>query len=149
MAGTFYDRWLGLRQTAEAEKQQARKVINPPDLEWVQTRQDARAALLISPENNFRTWGTTAMVAEIPVGWQTGEHSHGEEGMFIHRGRGCTILEGQRFDWEAGDCIWIPFGARHRHVNLGDEPVLTRKEPGARKRGRQPEAVETVAAKSG
>lgn len=124
MAHTFYDQWLDLTNKAQAEKRQARKAINPPEFEWVATRQDARAALLVSPENGFRTWGTTTMVAEIPVGWQTGEHSHGEEGMFIHRGKGCTFIDGQRFDWVAGDCLWIPYGARHRHLNLGDEPVL-------------------------
>jgi quercetin dioxygenase-like cupin family protein len=120
---TFYDQWLSLRAQADAEKRRARKAINPADLEWQQTRQDAGAALLISPENGFRTWGTTLMTAEIPAGWQTGEHSHGEECIFIHRGTGCTILDGQRFDWERGDCLWIPYGARHRHINLGDEPI--------------------------
>jgi mannose-6-phosphate isomerase-like protein (cupin superfamily) len=120
---SFYERWLQLRGQAEAEKRQARKAISPDELEWVTTRQDARAALLISPENGFRTWGTTLMVAEIPVGWQTGEHLHGEEAVFIHRGRGCSVIDGRRFDWEAGDCLWIPFGSRHQHFNLGAEPV--------------------------
>src|SRR5689334_14455578 len=112
MASNFYDSWLELTEKAQREQQAARKAISPQELDWLTTRQDARAALLISSENGFRTWGTTTMIAEIPVGWKTGAHSHGEEGIFIHHGHGCSIIDDERFDWTAGDCLWIPYGAR-------------------------------------
>ena len=123
MSQNFYDHWLELTARSQDEKKQARKVINPDDLQWVQTRQDARAALLVAPESGFRTWGTTTMVAEIPEGWQTGRHSHGEEAIYILEGTGCSVIDGQRFDWEAGACLKIPFGAMHQHFNLGSGPV--------------------------
>lgn len=119
----FYDRWLGLWDEAERERKAARGVIHLDELEWVETPQDAKVALTVSPETGFRTWGTSAMRAEIPVGWHTGAHSHGEEVIYIVEGSGCTVLGGRRYDWGTGSVIWIPFGAVHQHFNTGDVPV--------------------------
>ncbi len=76
----FYNTWLGFWEEAQGEKRKARKVIHEEELEWFRTPQDFRIALLCAPETGFRTWGTETMVAEIPVGWHTGKHVHGEEG---------------------------------------------------------------------
>ncbi len=120
----FYDEWLGLWGKNVEERARARKVLYPEELQWVKTRQDARAALLVAPENGFRTSGGVTMLAEIPEGWKTGRHSHGEEAMYIVRGRGFSIIDERRFNWEEGSCLKIPFGAVHQHFNAGDEPVL-------------------------
>jgi mannose-6-phosphate isomerase-like protein (cupin superfamily) len=120
---TFYDKWLTAWDETEAEKQAARKVIHEEELDWVQTQQDHRAALLIAPENGFRTMGSLTMVAEIPVGWHTGDHKHGEEAIFIVSGSGSSVVDGRRYDWGQGSVLAIPFGARHQHFNTGPEPV--------------------------
>ena len=61
---------------------------------FVIDRFGARAALLISPYNGFRTWGTTLMTAEIPVGWQTGETPTVPAGHLRVPRRGCpTVLQ--------------------------------------------------------
>jgi hypothetical protein len=31
-------------------------------------------------------------------------------------GKGYTIMEGKRFDWEAGDAVYVPPWCWHRHV---------------------------------
>ena len=119
----FYDRWLKFWDEAEAERAKARKVIHEEELEWVQTRQDKRVALLASPDNGFITQGGLTMLVEIPEGWKTGKHSHGEEVMFIIEGEGCTVIDGERFDWEKESTIFIPFGAVHQHFNTGSGTV--------------------------
>ncbi len=119
----YYDEWLALWDKNVEERKRARKVIQFEELEWVKTRQDAKSALAVAPETGFKTNGGVTMLAEIPVGWKTGKHAHGEEAMYIIKGKGCTFINGEQFDWEEGSCIRIPFGVPHQHFNTGDVPV--------------------------
>jgi quercetin dioxygenase-like cupin family protein len=112
-----------LWKKGEDEKKAARVAIYPEEQKWVTTDQDARAALLVAPENGFRTSGTVTMVAEIPPGYHTGRHSHGEEAIWILEGSGYSIVNDQRFNWEERSCVRIPFGAVHQHFNSGTNPV--------------------------
>lgn len=118
----FYDKWLRLWDDEQKERSKGRTYINEEDLEWVRTKQDYKAALLCSRENGFVTAGdvTTAI---IPKGWHTGKHSHGEEAMYIIQGKGFSDLDGERYDWEAGSCLFMPFGSIHQHFNAGDEEI--------------------------
>ena len=119
----FYDKWLKFWDEEEEQRAKAKKVIHEEELEWVRTRQDYRVALLAAQENGFYTQGGVTMLAEIPEGCKTGKHSHGEEVMFIVEGEGCTVLDGQRYDWEKGTTIFIPFGGVHQHYNTGKGTV--------------------------
>ncbi len=120
--GNFYDGWLGFWNAEEEERAKARKSIDEEDLEWVRTKQDYRAALLCSRENGFVTAGNV-MLGEIPEGWNTGQHSHGEEAIHIVEGEGFSVIDGKRYDWDSGSCLFVPFGAVHQHFNSGDQTV--------------------------
>lgn len=119
----FYDGWLDLWKKSTQERKKAKKVIYPEELKWVKTRQDYKVALLVSPETGFKTIGAVTMLGEIPEGWKTGKHSHGEEAMYILKGKGFSIVNEKRYDWEEGACLRIPFGAVHQHFNQGTTPV--------------------------
>ena len=119
----FYEQWLELWDRGAEERRTSRKAIYPEELQWVKTRQDYRAALLVAPETGFKTLGGVTMLAEIPVSWKTGRHNHGEEAIHILKGKGFTVMNDRRFDWEEGACIRIPFGSIHQHFNDGDTPV--------------------------
>ncbi|MDP2728392.1 MAG: cupin domain-containing protein, partial [Dehalococcoidia bacterium] len=120
--GTFYDKWLRYWEEEQEERARARKIIHEEDLEWVRTKQDYRAALLCSKENGFVTAGNV-LLGEIPKGWHSGSHSHGEEAIFIVDGEGFSVIDGYRYDWDAGSCLFIPFGAIHQHFNSGEKTV--------------------------
>ncbi|MQA87940.1 MAG: cupin domain-containing protein [Streptosporangiales bacterium] len=120
---SFYEKWLNYWDEAQQEKSSARRKLDIEEVEWVETPQDAAVGLLIAPETGFRTWGSETMLAEIPVGWKTGGHSHGEEAIYIVSGAGFSIVDGVRYDWKEGSSLAIPFGARHQHFNTGDVPV--------------------------
>lgn len=120
---TFYDEWLEMWAAEEEERGQSRSHIDEDALDWSETPQDARAALMISPETGFRTWGSTTMIAEIPGGSHTGAHKHGEEAIFILEGSGFSIVDGIRYNWKPHSVIAIPFGAVHQHFNTGDQVV--------------------------
>ncbi len=116
----FYDRWLSASDDWKEASARARKAIQEEELEWVRTKQDYRAALLCSRDNGFLTSGD-AMLGEIPPRWNTGRHYHGEEAIYIVKGKGCSVIDGKRYDWDKDSCIFIPFGVVHQHFNLGDE----------------------------
>lgn len=58
---------------------------------------------------------------EIPPGGRTGvQMTPGGACMYIIQGRGYTLLDGQRFDWQAEDIVQIPLrrdGVKVQHVN--------------------------------
>ncbi len=118
----FYDEWLGFWDDEEEERARARKAIHEEELEWVRTKQDYRAALLCDRRNGFITAGST-MLGEMPKGWNTGKHFHGEEAMFIIEGEGYSVVDGKRYDWDTGSCLFMPYGSVHQHFNSGNKDV--------------------------
>ncbi|HWP56312.1 MAG TPA: cupin domain-containing protein [Candidatus Acidoferrales bacterium] len=120
----FYAAWL--RQSEEIEKAvaQAPRVARAKDLKWTRTRQDYRAALMIAPETGFPTGGSLLMKAEIPPGWHTGKHAHGEEAIYIERGEGFLVLDERRYDFRKGTIFHIPYRSTHQLFCTGSEPVI-------------------------
>jgi gentisate 1,2-dioxygenase len=54
--------------------------------------------------------------------WKTIGHRHTVEAVIYYlQGYGYSVIDGKRYDWEAGDFICVPQFAWHRHVNLSDE----------------------------
>lgn len=55
----------------------------------------------------------------------TNRHRHTYETvLYVLEGKGWTEIEDQRIEWEAGDAVYIPSWAWHRHQNLSDtEPA--------------------------
>jgi mannose-6-phosphate isomerase-like protein (cupin superfamily) len=63
------------------------------------------------------------MIAEIPPGYHTGAHKHGEETIFFLSGAGFSIVDGVRYEWKEGSMLHVPFSAPHQHFNTGEVPV--------------------------
>lgn len=63
-------------------------------------------------------------ISEIPVGGETRLHKHHNEAViYIIRGRGHSMVQGRRYDWQAGDFLYVPPFSWHSNHNDGDEPV--------------------------
>jgi quercetin dioxygenase-like cupin family protein len=120
---TFYDEWLATGDRIQEEFKCSPVIARDRDIPWVQTIQDAKVKLMLSNDLGFPTMGGAILKGEIPVGWHTGRHRHGEESIYILKGRGFTLLGNKRFDWREGTALQIPYRAEHQHVNLGDEPA--------------------------
>ena len=99
----FYSAWLANSERIEKAIGEAPRVARGKELNWIRTRQDHKAALMIAPETGFPTGGSLLMKAEIPIGWHTGKHVHGEEAIYIERGQGFLLLDGERFDFPKGN----------------------------------------------
>ena len=57
----------------------------------------------------------------------TKTHRHNSTTIFqAFRGAGTTTINGERFDWEQGDCFVVPLWSWHSHENrsASDEAIL-------------------------
>jgi quercetin dioxygenase-like cupin family protein len=125
-----------LDDAADAPKRNAgrRKVIPPEDMPWEMSRQGLLKHL-INEAMNTRMETVDAYMQIIPPGSRSGKHRHlAEECLYVLEGRGydlhqdCDVEitdsyhwkpqdEVKRFDWEAGDVIYIPPNTIHQHFN--------------------------------
>jgi quercetin dioxygenase-like cupin family protein len=121
---SFYDDWLQMGAEVRQAYRRSPVIARDHEIPWESTRQDARVKLMISADRGFPTMGGVVLKAEIPVGWHTGRHSHGEESIHILRGSGFSVIDGQRFDWKTGSTVQIPYRGVHQHFNTGPEPAL-------------------------
>ena len=57
--------------------------------------------------------------------WMSLGHRHTVEAViYFLKGHGHSIIDGVRYDWEAGDLLSVPMFSWHRHINDGKEEVL-------------------------
>lgn len=120
----FYSAWLESSENIEKTVKDAPRVAKGKGLTWVRTRQDSKAALMIAPETGFPTGGSLLMKAEIPAGWHTGKHRHGEEAIYVEKGEGFLLLDDKRYDFHRGTIFHIPYRSAHQLFNAGKEPVV-------------------------
>jgi uncharacterized cupin superfamily protein len=112
----FYREWLARSAQLEERMKRARIVSRSSELTWIETEQDARTAVVIGSAAGFETSGTTLAKAEIPAGWRTGRHAHGEEAIHILTGTGFAVIDGARYDWKPGTTLHL--------VNTGKETAI-------------------------
>jgi quercetin dioxygenase-like cupin family protein len=122
--GNFYDAWLRASARTRAAVESAPVVAHGRDLEWIETPQDARTAMLIGEATGFPTQGTALLIAEIPAGWRTGAHVHGEEAIHVLSGTGYSVIDGARYEWKTGTTLHVPYRAPHQHVNTGADAAV-------------------------
>ncbi|MBF8265982.1 MAG: Cupin domain protein [Dehalococcoidia bacterium] len=100
-------------------------VLKGKDIPWEQNRQGL-IRFYTHPQNwkKLAVPGWSLFVHHIKK--QGGRHTHqGGLGLFVLDGKGYTIVDGTRFDWEKDDLILLPMkpgGCEHQHFNLSDKP---------------------------
>ncbi len=130
----LYQDLLDDAATAPARNAGRRKVLHPADMPWEMSRQGLLKHL-INEAMNTRMETVDAYMQIIPPGSRSGRHRHlAEECLYVLEGRGydlhqdCDVEitddyhwkpqdEIKRFEWEAGDVIYIPPNTIHQHFN--------------------------------
>ena len=115
-----------------------KKVIRPEDMPWEMSRQGLLKHLM-NEGMNTRMESVDAYMQIIPPGSRSGKHRHlAEECLYVLEGRGydlhqdCDVEitdtyhwkaqdEVKRYEWEAGDVIYIPPNTIHQHFNADAE----------------------------
>lgn len=129
-----------LQEATEAPQRNAgrRKILKPSDMPWELSRQGILKHL-INEDMNTRMETVDAYMQIIPSGSRSGKHRHlAEECLYVLEGHGydlhqdCDVEitdtyhwkpqdEIKRFEWEAGDVIYVPPNTIHQHFNADPE----------------------------
>jgi quercetin dioxygenase-like cupin family protein len=117
-----------------ARNAKRKKIVHPEDMPWEMARQGILKHLL-NEQLNTRMETVDAYMQIIPPGSRSGRHRHlAEECLYVLEGRGydlhqdCDVeitdtyhwkpqAEVKRYEWEAGDVIYIPPNTIHQHFN--------------------------------
>jgi quercetin dioxygenase-like cupin family protein len=137
----LYQALLDDAATAPARNAKRKKIVRPEDMPWEMSRQGLLKHL-INEGMNTRMETVDAYMMIIPPGSRSGKHRHlAEECLYVVEGQGydlhqdCDVeitdtyhwtpqAEVKRYEWEAGDVIYIPPNTIHQHFNASpDRPA--------------------------
>lgn len=119
----FYADWLAQSERNTLELTSTPVVARGRELNWIETVNDYRIAMLIGKQVGFPTQGTSLCRVEIPAGHHNGRHRHGEEAIHVLLGTGFIAVDGRRYDFRPGTTIHVPFNAEHQLFNTGTDVV--------------------------
>ncbi len=123
--------------------QERKKVVKPSDTRW-DTTPDGRVRVLSSPaRTDVRAFSMDIYQQEIPAGSRSARHWHmADEALYVMSGRGYSLhweveaeigekyrarvaKEPTRWDFAAGDLVYIPQNTVHQHFNADPaEPLV-------------------------
>ncbi len=130
----LYQRLLDDAQDAASRNSRRKKIITPDEMPWEMSRQGLLKHL-INENMNTRMETVDAYMQILPPGSRSGKHRHlAEECVYVIEGCGYDLHqdsdveigdtfewhiqpEVKRYDWEAGDVIYIPPNTVHQHFN--------------------------------
>ena len=130
----LYQQMLDDATSAPARNAKRKKIIQPADMPWEMSRQGLLKHL-INEQMNTRMETVDAYMQIIPPGSRSGKHRHlAEECLYVLEGAGydlhqdCDVEitddyhwtpqdEIKRFEWQAGDVVYVPPNTIHQHFN--------------------------------
>ena len=134
----LYQALLDDAAAAPGRNAKRKKIVHPEDMPWEMSRQGLLKHLL-NEGMNTRMETVDAYMLVIAPGSRSGKHRHlAEECLYVLEGRGyelhqdCDVeitdtyhwkpqAEVKRYEWEAGDVIYIPPNTIHQHFNADPE----------------------------
>jgi len=139
--GKLYQALLDDAIEAPVRNAKRKKIVHPEDMPWEMSRQGILKHLL-NEAMNTRMETVDAYMQIIPPGSRSGKHRQlAESCIYVVEGRGydlhqdCDVEitdtyhwkpqdEVKRYEWEAGDVIYIPPNTIHQHFNASaDKPA--------------------------
>jgi len=133
-SGKLYQALLDDALDQPVRNAKRKKIVHPEEMPWEMSRQGLLKHLL-NEQMNTRMETVDAYMQIIPPGSRSGKHRHlAEECLYVVEGRGydlhqdCDVEitdtyhwkpqdEVKRYEWEAGDVIYIPPNTIHQHFN--------------------------------
>jgi len=132
--GALYQSLLNEATEMPARNAKRKKIVHSDEMPWEMSRQGLLKHLL-NAQMNTRMETVDAYMQVIPPASRSGKHRHlAEECLYVVEGRGydlhqdCDVEitdtyawkpqdEIKRFEWEAGDVIYVPPCTIHQHFN--------------------------------
>ena len=130
MAKDLLEDLLERRDAWRKEMNEALTLVSVEDAPW-ETNKQGKMQWYLHPALMNKMGLRTLLVwrQEIPAGSHSGkQRTQGGILHYVLKGKGYTVLDGVRHDWEAGDAIVFPFkwnGVEYQHFNVDtSEPLL-------------------------
>ncbi|HEY2229854.1 MAG TPA: cupin domain-containing protein [Xanthobacteraceae bacterium] len=132
--GQLYQSLLNEAMAAPSRNAKRKKIVHNDEMPWEMSQQGLLKHLL-NAQMNTRMETVDAYMQVIPPGSRSGKHRHlAEECLYVVEGRGydlhqdCDVeitdtynwkpqAEIKRYEWEAGDVIYVPPCTIHQHFN--------------------------------
>ena len=137
----LYQGMLDDAASAPTRNAKRKKIVRPAEMPWEMARQGLLKHL-VNEAMNTRMETVDAYMQIIPPDSRSGKHRHlAEECLYVVEGQGydmhqdCDVeitdtyhwtpqQEVKRYEWEAGDVIYVPPNTIHQHFNASpDRPV--------------------------
>ncbi|MBF8264920.1 MAG: hypothetical protein HW384_784 [Dehalococcoidia bacterium] len=117
---TLYDFNYRFRQDYLRKRREGEIVLRGRDRSWQESRQGLHKWFC-----NVKFWDQQAVpywsMFIIRIKNHSGKHVHqGGLGLYVLEGKGYTVVDGVRYDWEKDDVIILPVkpeGCEHQHFN--------------------------------
>jgi quercetin dioxygenase-like cupin family protein len=137
----LYQQLLTDSETAPVRNAARKKILHPNEMPWEMSRQGLLKHL-INESMNTRMETVDAYMQIIPPGSKSGKHRHlAEECLYVLEGRGYDLHQDcdveitdtyhwtpqdqvQRFEYEAGDIVYVPPNTIHQHFNADPDRPL-------------------------
>lgn len=114
---TTYDRFVKTVADENQWRMQCTSWIPADSMPWENTR-FGKMKFLVHPWSKAPIRTLDCYIQEIPPGSRSGKHRHvHEEVTYCVYGKGYTMENEQRFDWEEDMLCCIPQGVTHQHFN--------------------------------
>jgi hypothetical protein len=120
---TLYETEMALYGDVVRRAQEGRIVIKASETPWGQSRQGHLRYYLHEAFDDTAVSEWKAFSHEMKT--NSGKHTHqGGLGLYIKKGEGYTVVNGEKFPWKAGDLILLPVmpgGCEHQHFNTSQD----------------------------
>src|SRR5205807_5517013 len=118
---TPYEKFIRSRREFLERQETGQVVVKPSDREFYITRQ-GRLMYHLNPEIHKNTPLQDWRVFSHDLKTQSGKHRHqGGLVIYVIVGKGYSVVDGERIDWQAGDLPLLPIkpgGVEHQHFNI-------------------------------
>jgi quercetin dioxygenase-like cupin family protein len=106
----------------EATRRRADKVLVPGRAQpWQMSRQGKIKYYSGDPALGTATRLIRMFVQDLPPSARSGKHRHfNEAALYCLEGRGYSVVDNTRYDWETGDLNIVHINSTHQHFNADD-----------------------------
>lgn len=123
-AKTEYDNIMQTQNYRNRAAKEGKKIIKAKDVPFEINRQGIVRFYCASGFKDLTNDDWRIFCHEIRQ--HSGRHKHqGGINLFVIKGKGYSVVNGQRYDWSEGDLIVLPIkkgGVEHQHFNLDGQP---------------------------
>lgn len=116
----WYDDWVDWQKVWREQREKGKVVLKGDEIVLEEGKQGLHRPF-VNPNNWDDVVAPGWLIFIMELATHSGKHKHqGGICLFVLEGKGHTVVDGVRYNWEKGDCIMLPLkpgGVEHQHFN--------------------------------